>query len=292
MIIITTPTGHIGSLVLEKLLKTDKDLRVIARDPSKLSAEVLEKVEIVQGSLDDYEVVSEAYEGADELFFVIPPSMQYTDVDEYYLQFAGPTCDAINRQSVKRVVFVSGTGLGFEKSAGAVSAAYRVEKMLEETSAATRILHCGTFMENLLHSIQPIKFSSQFSTSVPGDIKVPWVATQDIAETAVRLLLDKTWSGVGAVGVLGPEDLSYNEIAEIMSEVLGKEIRYETVSAERLKAAVMEFGATDVAAEGLVEIYDSMKNSVFNMVPRTPANSSPTAFHTWCEEVFKPAFMK
>ena len=125
MIIITTPTGHIGSQVLEKLLKTDEKLRVIARDPSKLSGEAKERAEIIQGSLDDPEVVSKAYEGADELFFVVPPDMQYMDVNEYYLGFAGPTCDAIKRQAVKRVIFVSGTGLGYEKKAGPVSAADR-----------------------------------------------------------------------------------------------------------------------------------------------------------------------
>jgi uncharacterized protein YbjT (DUF2867 family) len=292
MIIITTPTGHIGSQVLEKLLKTDEKLRVIAHHPSKLSDEAKEKVETIQGSLDDFELLSKAYEGADQLFFIIPPSMQYTDVNEYYLQFARPTCDAIKRQAVKRVVFVSGTGLGYEKKAGPLSASYPVEKMLEETGAATRILHCGAFMENLLHSIQPIKFTGQFSTSVPGDAKVPWVATLDIASQAVDLLLDKTWSGKGSVGVLGPEDLSYNEIAQIMSEILGKQIRYETVSGQSLKATLMQFQATEAAAEGLVEIYDSMETGVFNMVQRTPETASPTRFRVWCEEVFKPAFLK
>jgi uncharacterized protein YbjT (DUF2867 family) len=147
-------------------------------------------------------------------------------------------------------------------------------------------------MENLLHSIQPIKFTGQFSTSVPGEVKAPWVATLDIADKAVELLLDKTWSGKGSLGVLGPEDLSYNEVAKIMSEILGKEIRYEVVSGESLKATLMQFGATEAAAEGLVEIYDSMKNGVFNMVQRTPETTSPTMFRVWCEEVFKPAFLK
>jgi uncharacterized protein YbjT (DUF2867 family) len=292
MIIITTPTGQIGSQVLEKLLKTDEKLRLIVRDPSRLSGKVSEKVEIIQGSLDDFEVVSKAYEGADELFYIVPPSMQYIDVNEYYLQFGKPTCEAIRQQVVKRVVFVSGTGLGHEKKAGAVSASYLVEELLEAAGAATRILHCGTFMENLLHSIQPIKSAGRFSTPVPGGVKAPWVATRDIAETAVKLLLDKTWSGNDSVGILGPEDLSYNEIAGIMSGVLGKEVRYETVSGETLKATLMQYGAATAAAEGLIDIYDSMKNGVFNMVVRTPETSSPTTFREWCEEVFKPAVLK
>lgn len=292
MIVITTPTGHIGGKVLEQLLHTDEKLRVIAREPSKLSGEVKGRVEIIQGSLDDLAVVSRAYRGADDLFFVVPPSMQYTDVNEYYSQFAKPTCEAIKEQGGKRVVFVSGTGLGYEKKVGPVSAAYLVEEMLAATGAATRILHCGTFMENLLHSIQAIKFTGQYSTSVPGETKCPWVATQDIADAAVRLLLDKTWSGNASVGVLGPEDLSYDEITKIMSEVLGKEIRYQAISGEELKATLVQYGATAAAAEGLVEVYNSMTKGVFNMVVRTPESSSPTTFRQWCEAVFKPAVFK
>jgi uncharacterized protein YbjT (DUF2867 family) len=292
MIVITTPTGHIGSKVLEKLLETNERLRVIARDPSKLSDEVKQKVEIVQGSLDNFETVSKAYQGADELFLVVPPSVQYIDVNEYYMDFALPTCEAIGKHGVKRVVFVSGTGLGFEKNAGPVSAAFLVEEALEATGAATRILHCGTFMENLLHSVQSIKFKSEHENAVPAGVKYPWVATKDIADAAVDLLLDKTWIGAGSRGVLGPEDLSYAEITKIMSEVLGKEIRYREIPGEELRATLIQYGATEAAAQGIVDICNSIKNGIFNMVPRTPETSSPTTFRTWCEEVFKPAVQK
>lgn len=291
MIVITTPTGHIGSKVLAELLKTDEKLRVIARDPSKLSDEVKERVAVIQGSLDDPEIVAEAYHGANQLFYVVPPSMQYTDVNEYYTQFATPTCEAIRHHGVKRVVYVSGTGLGHEKNAGPVSASFLIEAMLVSTGAATRILHCGTFMENLLHSVQSIKVTGEYGTPVPVDVKVPWVATQDIAEAAVRLLLDKTWSGKGSIGVLGPENLSYGEVTKIMSQVLDKEIKYQPISNEALKATMIQFGASEAAAQGLADIYASMTNGVFNLVPRTPDSSSPAAFRIWCEEVFKPAVL-
>ena len=101
MIIITTPTGHIGSKVLEKLIKTNEKLRVLARDPSKLSSEVKSKSEIMQGSLDDSVFVSKAYADAQALFLVIPPTMNCTDVNEYYLNFAKVSCDAIIKRKIK-----------------------------------------------------------------------------------------------------------------------------------------------------------------------------------------------
>jgi uncharacterized protein YbjT (DUF2867 family) len=292
MIVITTPTGHNGSKVLEQLLKTDEKLRVIVRDASKLSDEAKEKVEIIEGSLDDPKVLSKAYEGADALFFVIPPSFKYDDVDEYYLSFAKPTCEAIKERQVKRVVFVSGTSLGSDKNAGQMWASYLVEKELEATGAPTRILHCGTYMENLLGMIGQIKAKNQFSNAVPIDVKYPWVAVEDIADVAVPILLDKDWLGNASVGILGPEDMSQGDAAIIISSVLGKEIRYQEILGEELKSTLLKNGASEAGAQALADLCDSIKRGTFSVVKRTPENSSPTTFREWCETVFKPAFLK
>lgn len=48
MIVITTPTGHIGHQLLERVLNTDEPIQVIARDPSRLPELVCEHVEVVQ----------------------------------------------------------------------------------------------------------------------------------------------------------------------------------------------------------------------------------------------------
>jgi uncharacterized protein YbjT (DUF2867 family) len=57
MIVITTPTGQIGHQVLERVLEANEPVRVIARDPSRLSPEALERVEVIEGSHGDPEVV-------------------------------------------------------------------------------------------------------------------------------------------------------------------------------------------------------------------------------------------
>jgi len=67
MIVVTTPTGHIGSQVVANLLAANEAVRVIARNPARLSAEVRAKVEIVTGSSDDEGVLMRALEGAESL---------------------------------------------------------------------------------------------------------------------------------------------------------------------------------------------------------------------------------
>ena len=49
MIVITAPTGNIGHQVVENVLGSGEAIRVIARDPSRLPAQVLDRAEVVDG---------------------------------------------------------------------------------------------------------------------------------------------------------------------------------------------------------------------------------------------------
>jgi uncharacterized protein YbjT (DUF2867 family) len=68
MIVVTTPTGLIGHQVLNSLLASSEPIRVIVRDPSRLPAHIRERVEVVQGSHGDLDVVNQAFAGAHSVF--------------------------------------------------------------------------------------------------------------------------------------------------------------------------------------------------------------------------------
>ena len=289
MIVVTTPTGKIGSQVVKHLLAANEAVRVIVRDPAKLAPEVHGKVDVVQGSTDDENVLSRAFEGAESLFWVVPPSFQTNNATEYYLQFTRPACRAIKSQRVKRVVGVSGLGRGMASDAGPVTAAFVKDAEIESTGVDYRALWCPGFMENMLSHVEPIKHQGMFFLPSPPDLKIPHVATRDIASSGAKLLLDKSWTGQGGLAVLGPEDLSFNDMAAIMTDVLGKPIRFQQIPGEAYKAQLMKFGANEVFAQGLVNMYAAKGEGLDNAEPRTAENTTPTSFRQWCEEVLKPA---
>ena len=104
-----------------------------------------------------------------------------------------------------------------------------------------------------------------------------------------RLLLDTIWSGAGEVPLLGPEDLSFNGMAGIMSEVLGKDVRFQQITFEAYKDRFVSFGMSDAMAQGMTDMAWAKNEGIDNAVRRTPQNSTPTSFRQWCEEVLKPA---
>jgi uncharacterized protein YbjT (DUF2867 family) len=289
MIVVTTPTGHIGSQLVFSLLVAGVPVRVIARKPEKLSAGIQSRVEIVQGSTDDIKVLSQAFKDADALFWLVPPPFQQTDLNAYLRQFTEPACEAIAAQGVKRVVAVSSLGRGLAKSSFLLSA-FAMDEMIERTGVYFRALWCPGFMENMLRQVQAIKHQGLFFGPDRPDVKIPVVATNDIAASAGRLLVDDSWKGQGGLAVLGPEDLSCNDRAEIMSEVLGRPIRFQQLPRDIYKRQLMQSGASESLVQGLIDMSAEVyERGIYNAEPRTPENTTPTTFRVWCDRVLKPA---
>jgi uncharacterized protein YbjT (DUF2867 family) len=130
-----------------------------------------------------------------------------------------------------------------------------------------------------------------FFSPVSGDRKVPTCATRDIAAVAAKLLLDDSWSGQDAVPVLGPEDLSHNDMAQIMSEVLQRPIRFQQIPVEAFKSRLTDHGVSEAMAQGTADMMTAKDRGLDNAEPRTPESTTPTTFRQWCEEVLKPAVL-
>ena len=290
MIVVTTPTGLIGHQVLNNLLASDEPIRVIARDPSRLPAHTRERVEIVQGSHGDLEVVTRAFAGADSVFWLVPPDPHAESVEAAYVDFSRPACAA---QGVKRVVGVSALGRGtpWAAHAGLVTASLAMDNLIASTGVSYRALTNPSFMDNLLRQIESIKNQGLFSLPISGDLKQPSCATRDIAAVGACLLLNHSWSGVASRPVLGPEDLSYNDMARIMSEVLGKPVRFQQITGEAFKARLLSRGMSEAMAQGNLDMWVAYNQGLDTAEPRTPESSTPTSFRQWCEEVLKPAIL-
>jgi uncharacterized protein YbjT (DUF2867 family) len=291
MIVVTTPTGQIGHQVLDHILDSGEPIRVIARDPSRLPARTRGRVEVVEGSHGDIDVVTRAFAGADSVFWVTPADPQAESVEAAYVDFTRPACDAFESQAVERVVGVSALGRGVAGNAGRVTASLAMDHLIASTGVSYRALTMPSFMDNLLRQVEPIKNQGIFFSPISGDRKLPTCATRDIAAVAAGLLLDHSWSGTETVPVLGPEDLSFNDMARIMSEVLGKPVRFQQVSAEAFKATLTDRGMSEAMAQGSVDMLVAKNEGLDNAEPRTPRATTPTSFRDWCEEVLRPAVL-
>ncbi|MCG0283487.1 NAD(P)H-binding protein [Streptomyces sp. PSAA01] len=294
MIVITAPTGQIGGRLLDILLGEapgrGEELRVIVRDPARLSDEVRARVDVVTGSHGDPEVVDRAFAGADAVFWLVPPDPRAPSMDTAYSGFTRAAAKAFTAHGVGHVVGVSALGRGTPVAdrAGHVTASLAMDDLIASTGVAYRALACPSFMDNLLRQRASIRDDGVYTDTAAPDRTAPTAATRDIAAVAAGLLLDRSWTGAGEVPVLGPEDLSAIDMAHIMSDVLGRPVRYERQSLEDFRAGLAGHGLGDALVEAYVNMADAKNNGLDDGVPRTPRITSPTTFREWCEKVLKP----
>jgi uncharacterized protein YbjT (DUF2867 family) len=290
MIVITTPTGDIGHQVLDRVLDSGEAARVVARDPSRLPARVSARAEVVEGSHGDAGVITKALAGADRLFWLVPPPpFSYPgSAEHYYLDFTRPACEAIGSLGVG-VVGVTTLGHGYRGKAGMLSAALAMDKLIEGTGAAYRALALPFFMENLLRQAREIKEQGTFSMANTAGRPLPAVATRDVAAAAAALLLDTSWSGQASVPVAGPDNLTPDGMAEVISATLGRTIRYRQVPVADRQAAMLRRGASEALAQDIADMTEAQNNGIYDAEPRDPDSAAPTSFRQWCQDTLKPA---
>ncbi|GAA3524121.1 NAD(P)H-binding protein [Amycolatopsis ultiminotia] len=293
MIVVTTPTGRIGSRLVPRLLAEGRPVRVIARTPAALPADVRAQADVVEGSHRDPEVVGRAFAGAEAVFWVWPADRTAAGPEAAYVEPTRPAAEAIRRLGVPRVVSVSALGRGtpYAGRAGNVTGSLAMDDLLADTGAAFRALAMPTFMDNLARQAPLIREKGVFYDVLSPGHRGPAAAAQDMAAIAARLLTDPSWTGTEEVPVLGPEDLSQEDLAAIATDVLGTPVKYEQIPLAALKEQMRAGGASEAMAQSMVDMAIAKENGLDNGIRRTPhhATEAPTTFRTWCTNNLRPA---
>ncbi|MFC1419587.1 NmrA family NAD(P)-binding protein [Streptacidiphilus cavernicola] len=290
MIVITTPTGDIGRQVLDRVLDRGEPVRVIVRDPSRLPEHVRAQTEVVPGSHADPDTIAKALEGADRLFWLVPPA-GFADAGpagRYYLDFTRAAAQEAARRDV-RMVHVTTLGHGHRGEAGLLSAALDMDRLIESSGVQHRALALPFFMENLFRQTQQITEQGVFSLANAADRPLPLVATQDVAATAAALLLDGAWSGQARVPVVSPDRLTPDAMAGIISDALGRTVRYQQVPVAEFRARMLQHGASPALAQDMADMIVAQNNGIYDAEPRDPASAAATGFRQWCQDVLRPA---
>lgn len=292
MIVVTTPTGNIGRHVVRHLLDAGEALRLIVRDSSRLAPDVRDRVEVVEGSHGDAAVVDRAFRGADAVFWLCPPTPAPTPAAAT-VDFARPGAEAMRRHGVAHIVAATtlGRDTPWQERAGNATGSIHMVDLLRTSGAAVRGLALPAFMDNALRMVGTIR-QGWMPGPIAPDKSLPHTAARDTGAAAAGLLIDRHWWGQKDVPVLGPEELSYADLAAIVSEVTGLEVRYAHQSYEAYKDAAIARGLTEAFAQGYVDMLRAKEEGMDNVAPRDTAIIGPTSFRQWVEEELQQALAR
>jgi uncharacterized protein YbjT (DUF2867 family) len=286
MIVVTTPTGNIGSKLAELLLERGEAVRVIARDPSKLAPAVQEGAETIVGSHADPAVLDAALAGADAIFLIVPPDGQAESVEGHYVEYGRQARAAIERNGVGHAVMISTLGSGNDR-AGHLSAAIAAEAEVGQSGAAVRAIAAPFFMENLLNQAQAIQ-GGVIGLPSDADRILPMVATADLAAVASDLLSDRSWDGVGRVPVSSPDALTPVEVVATVGQALGRDLAFQQIPTDSYAEMLRGYGMGAAWADGIAEMAVAQNAGFYDSEIDEARGKTPTTLAQWTETVLKP----
>ncbi len=247
MILVAGATGTTGGEVVRLLQEQGEPFTAMVHSAAK--AEVLQAagIDTVVADLADRASLGLAMKGAESLFLL---SASVADQADLQLN----AVEAAEKASVGFIVKVSALGAHPESPLAIGRAHADVEEGLAASGIPHAILRPGSFMQNFLGTAETIRGQDQFYGS-SGDGKIAMIDAWDIAAVAVALLTGEEHAG-GVYPLTGPEALSNTEAAAVISEVVGREIRYVDVSGDAFKAVLLEAGLEEWLADDLVTLND------------------------------------
>lgn len=244
MIAVTGATGTIGSELLRLLSARGGPVRALSRDPHR--GEELNGVEWVTADLADRDRLVGALDGAERLFLLTGNAADMVRVQKNAIA-------AARRAGVGRVVKLSALGAS-DHSQSVIGLWHRnVERALEESGLAWTVLRPHVFMQNLLDQREAIRAEGGIY-SAAADGRVPFVDTRDVAAAAAATLTEPGHEGERYV-LTGPEALTYDEVAGILAEVLGRPVEHVEETDDEAWARLRRAGLPPWLAAGQIALY-------------------------------------
>jgi uncharacterized protein YbjT (DUF2867 family) len=242
MILITGASGNVGKEVLKQITQTGMEVRAAFQSVSK-AAGAPSGVEIVSVDYNQAETLQTALKGVDRVFLVGPPTAQLTALERNAME-------VIAQSDVRQVVKLSAMG-GREAVFPRQHA--QSEEYIQATGVPYTFLRPNGFMQNMVNYNAPtINTQSAFYGS-EGDGRVSHIDIRDVAAVAVKVLAED--GHVGKTYTLtGPEALTNKEIAQILSQELGRQIRFVNLPAAQLKEALLSAGVPEWNADALLDL--------------------------------------
>jgi len=217
-VLVTASTGNVGREVVRALRARNITVRAADRDPRRVHALFGGEVDAVKLDYRDRTTFGAA-QGADALFLIRPPAI--SDVKETLVPFV----EEARRSGVEHVVFLSVAGAGKNK----LVPHHAVERFLAQTRGWTT-LRPGFFAQNFGDAYRR-DIVEDARVYVPGGRgRVAFVDVRDIAEIAAMIFASPSEHDGNAYTLTGGEAVGFRRAAELLTEVLGRAIRYDAAS--------------------------------------------------------------
>ena len=273
MILITGGTGQIGRHLVQELKNHKIPFKVMVRREEARASLEAKGIKAVLGDFTQPGSYIPALAGIQEIFLLSTLHPDLVGQEGAFLTAAG-------QAGVRRVVRLSAIGANPASSSPLLSVHGLCEARLEGSGLSWTILRPTMFMQNLV----PMYGNSVATTATfyapAGAARIPFVDTRDVAAVAAAILTTPGHDRL-VYDITGPELITYEGIAELLSSQVGRTIKFVDVPDDTVYQSMTDMGATPWFAHGIITLFHQFRANagtavVTGTVPRLTGKPART----------------
>jgi uncharacterized protein YbjT (DUF2867 family) len=228
-ILVTGASGKTGRRVVAALAKKGSVVRAFIRRP-EAEAELRQAgaVDIAMGDLTETESVKRALAGAEQVLHICPPMHPQEDT------IAATMIDLCAGMGTGRFVLYSVLH-PLLSDVPHHNRKLRAERHLVDSGVTYTILQPGRYMQHLVPIWKSVLATGVHNMPFSATSRFSVVDLADLADVCTRVMLEPGHEGA-TYQLAGPDALSQDDMARILSELLGKPIRAEAKPPQQMRA--------------------------------------------------------
>ena len=287
-------TGRIGAQLTRRLLSAGHQVKALSRGGPALDELVKIGAEPCLASFDTGAGdLGQALQDVEAAFLMV--KTDWNNIEGHYPVVAQRFVDALRGSPVRLAVSLSAMGSDVNGKTGHSECFYHLDEKLNELTTIDLVhLRAAWFMENTLAWTGSVAKYGRLAWFYRPDLKMPWVATDDIAGLAEQELTHPTGEH-RVIREVGSQDLTMDELAAIIGRELGRPVAYRCIDRRRQDIEdefLKRFGTPERWLD------DSRSADAYNQgVVRFQANGPPlrpllpTTMEAFIKDVWKPQYL-
>lgn len=250
MILLTGITGNNGGATARALLEKGVKFRALVRDTAKAADWAAQGVELVQGDLNDPTSVTAALEGVDRAVLVLPNG---EDQERLEVAFVATAKDA----GLNWIIKISSPEAVRGTTSPIPLAHLAAEDAIKASGMNWTMVRPSFFMQNLRGAI-PKAIENGVLAMPMGEGNAALTNCDDSGQFIAHILTDENIAQHFGqyYDITGPDEvLSFAEIAAVIGEVAGKEIKYAPADAAKYKEIMRPFVSSDWHSDAVAHLF-------------------------------------
>ncbi len=261
-ILVTGATSTVGRLLVRVLRERKANFIAGVTNTSQVIKMKEQGIRAVQINLADRKTLFEAMKGTAVVFVTVPHV-------EFMLDWARNLLSAALESGVQYLVRSSILGADVHSTYQLMKVHGLIDKSIKESGMRYTIIHPNTFMQG---------FATYHSGSIrdDGEFRLPqgygrtsYVDARDMASVAAHILVEPEKHKYNEYDVTGDAALTNNEVADVLSAVTAKRIRYVPIDDSSAVERMKKIGMSEWMIETMMSLHRYIKDGRSATIAKT-----------------------